>query len=694
MTAAGERGEEKVTKTKTDLILIVDDTEMNRALLADMLTPTYRVLEAADGQRAIDLLQQYQSEIALVLLDIVMPRLDGFEVLAVMNKNGWIGRIPVITISAETASTYIDHAYDLGAVDYISRPFDERVVQRRVKNTIMLYSKQRMLEGMVADQIVEKERNNYLMVEILSNIVEFRNGESGLHVLHIRTLTDLFLHQLQRTTDRYPLSSSRIAMMVNASSLHDVGKISIPEQILNKPGKLTAEEFAVMQTHSALGAQIMADALQRHREELLQLAYNICRWHHERYDGGGYPDGLRGDEIPIEAQVVALADVYDALTSVRVYKPAYPHQQAMEMILGGECGAFNPLLLQCLCQVGPRLEEELRLRSPGDMAEQSILALSSQALAAGQASSRTLTLLEQERTKYQFFAAMSSEIQFEYHYATDLLSMSEWGARQLALPMLIEDPAGDRQLAAVLDPVDYRDLQAKLRAATPDCPIVDAVYQLHVQGQKRWYKALARPLWEDEESGQMEGVIGKFVDVHERQLQLQTLQQRAEQDSLTGMLNHATARERIQPYLAQSGRQYAVALLDLDHFKEVNDRLGHMFGDQVLQYTAQRVRRGVRAGDITARIGGDEFLLFLKCRQPVEPVIRRIFSGLGGKFHGFDIAMSMGVALCPQDGEDYETLFHKADQALYAAKKAGKGRCLFYEDKMRDLLSAISPIDR
>ena len=344
MTAAGERGEEKVAKTKTDLILIVDDTEMNRALLADMLTPTYRVLEAADGQRAIDLLQQYQSEIALVLLDIVMPKLDGFEVLAVMNKNGWIGRIPVITISAETASTYIDHAYDLGAVDYISRPFDERVVQRRVKNTIMLYSKQRMLEGMVADQIVEKERNNYLMVEILSNIVEFRNGESGLHVLHIRTLTDLFLHQLQRTTDRYPLSSSQIAMMVNASSLHDVGKISIPEQILNKPGKLTAEEFAVMQTHSALGAQIMADALQRHREELLQLAYNICRWHHERYDGSGYPHGLKGEEISYLARILTLVDSFDAIISKRPYKKARTIDEAIAELLRCRGTQFDPTL--------------------------------------------------------------------------------------------------------------------------------------------------------------------------------------------------------------------------------------------------------------------------------------------------------------------------------------------------------------
>ena len=206
----------------------------------------------------------------------------------------------------------------------------------------MLYSKQRMLEGMVADQIVEKERNNYLMVEILSNIVEFRNGESGLHVLHIRTLTDLFLHQLQRTTDRYPLSSSRIAMMVNASSLHDVGKISIPEQILNKPGKLTKEEFEIMKSHTTVGADILHDLPFSNEEPLLKTAYEIARWHHERYDGRGYPDGLTGEEIPIAAQVVSVADVYDALTSVRCYKSAYDHETALRMIVNGECGTRVP----------------------------------------------------------------------------------------------------------------------------------------------------------------------------------------------------------------------------------------------------------------------------------------------------------------------------------------------------------------
>ncbi|WP_418427810.1 diguanylate cyclase [Anaerotruncus massiliensis (ex Liu et al. 2021)] len=674
------------------MILIVDDTEMNRSLLADMLSEDYEILEAANGVEAAAILHQRSEELSLVLLDIVMPEMDGFEVLALMNKNGWIGRIPVITISSETASTYIDHAYDLGATDYISRPFDEKNVQRRVRNTIMLYSKQKALEGMVTEQIVEKERNNFLMVEILSNIVEFRNGESGLHVLHIRTLTEIFLRKLQEITDRYPLTAARSALIVNASALHDVGKISIPEEILNKPGPLTPAEYEVMKTHCALGAQIMEDALLRHKEELLQVAYNICRWHHERYDGGGYPDGLRGEEIPVEAQVVALADVYDALTSTRVYKQAFPHGVAMRMIMGGECGVFNPLLLQCLRELGPRLDDELRLRSLNDVSEANIRELSTQAIAGSKVSNRTLTLLEQERTKYQFFASMSNEIQFEYSYQSDLLTLSEWGARQLGLNVLIEHPEQNGELHGVFLIADYLDLQGRLRRATPEKPIVSGTYCLNVKGERRWYKAVARPLWEGNGTEQAGG-IGKFVDDHEEQLRLEQLRRMAEQDSLTRLNNHAAARRWIQMALAREDRSYAMVLFDLDNFKEANDRYGHMFGDEVLKHVARLVQKSVRGGDIAARIGGDEFLIFLEYSGGIEPVIRRIFDALHGEYQSFEILISMGIALSPENGTQYDAFFHAADQALYVAKKGGKDRYRFYDDSMQGVLSVLSPMD-
>ena len=352
------------SKETAHKILIVDDSEMNRDILSAMLGEEYEVIEAADGAEAVAVLQKRSHEISLVLLDIVMPVMDGFEVLTIMNKKKWIESIPVIMISAENSPSYVDRAYDLGVTDFISKPFDALIVRRRVVNTIILYAKQNKLVGLVADQIYEKEKNNNMMISILSHIVEFRNGESGLHVLHVQTITEILLRRLVKKTDKYDISDQDITLISTASALHDIGKISIPDEILNKPGRFTPEEFAIMKTHSMAGASMLKDLDIHKDEKLVKIAYEICRWHHERYDGKGYPDGLKGDEIPITAQIVSIADVYDALTSERVYKKAYSHQKAMEMIVGGECGSFNPLLLECLEECVDKIIAELSENSP------------------------------------------------------------------------------------------------------------------------------------------------------------------------------------------------------------------------------------------------------------------------------------------------------------------------------------------
>ena len=342
---------------KQQQILIVDDSEMNRKILVEMLKSDFRILEAADGEECISILEQYGTGISLIMLDIVMPSLDGFSVLAYMNRKHWIDDIPVIMISSEESGSYIQRAYEMGVSDYISRPFDAKVVYQRVYNTIKLYMKQRRLINLVSDQVYEKEKNNRIMVSILSQIVEFRNGESGLHVVNINSVSALILEQLVQKTDMYKLSWARQYMIATASALHDIGKIGIDEKILNKPGRLTPEEYEIMKTHSVIGYDMLNSIGLYQDEELVKIAKEICRWHHERYDGRGYPDGLKGEEIPVSAQVVSLADVYDALVSERVYKKAFTHEQAMSMILTGECGAFNPILLECLKDIQDELVE-------------------------------------------------------------------------------------------------------------------------------------------------------------------------------------------------------------------------------------------------------------------------------------------------------------------------------------------------
>ena len=347
-------------------ILVVDDSEMNREILSEILSEEYDIIEADSGDTCIDMLRKYETGISLVLLDIVMPGMDGFGVLNYMNRHHYLEDIPVIMISSEDSVEIVRRAYEMGVSDYINRPFDAGVVHRRVYNTIKLYAKQRRLITLITNQVYEKEKNNRMMVGILSQIVEFRNGESGSHVLNINIFTGMLLESLVQKTDKYNITWSERLLITTASALHDIGKIGIDDKILNKPGRLTDEEFKIMQNHTIIGASILENMGSYQDEELMKVAYQICRWHHERYDGKGYPDGLKGDEIPISAQVVSLADVYDALVSERVYKKAYSHEKAIEMIINGECGCFNPILLECLLDIQDRIKRKMKTGTPED----------------------------------------------------------------------------------------------------------------------------------------------------------------------------------------------------------------------------------------------------------------------------------------------------------------------------------------
>lgn len=476
--------EENVKQT----ILIVDDSEMNRFILSDMLSDEFEILEAKNGKDAIAVLRKLDNAVSLVLLDIVMPEMDGFEVLAYMNKYHWIDDIPVIMISSETAPSAIEYAYDMGVTDFISRPFDAAVVRRRSVNTIMLYAKQKKLMDIVAEQIYQKQKSNSLMIEILSHIVEFRNGESGLHVQHISVMTEILLKRLIQKTDKYGLTSSDIQLISVASALHDIGKIGIPDHILNKPGRFTPEEFEIMKTHSALGAGMLEQVPFHQNEPLVKVAYEICRWHHERYDGKGYPDGLKGEEIPISAQIVSIADVYDALTSERCYKKAFTHEKAMEMILNGECGAFNPELLDCLKDVADILRDELKVNSIGHAEKANIENLTEEIMNLEELSGaeRTLKALEHERSKYHFYAHSTDEIWFEFTADPPMLTFSEKGASILGLPEAIIDPVSNQLTLDVFTAENMymiRDAIKSHFAETDDNFVFDCT--INVAGEKR-----------------------------------------------------------------------------------------------------------------------------------------------------------------------------------------------------------------
>lgn len=339
-------------------ILIVDDSDMNRAMLREILKDNYSILEAGNGVECLSCVEHMGPSLSLILLDLNMPEMDGFEVLAELSKLGYMDDIPVIIISGTDSTADICRAYDLGATDYIHRPFNTQVIYRRVSNTITLMAKQRRMAELVNRQIDRTTKQQELMVDFLSRIIGYRSGESNPHFANISTLSALLLQALQKRKNHYGLTERDCQLIATAAVFHDVGKIGIPESILLKPGKLTAKEFEVMKTHTLIGDNLIKSLEIYHDEPLLQMAAQICRWHHERYDGGGYPDGLKGEEIPICAQVVSIADAYDALMGARPYKPAFSSEKAIQMILNGECGVFNPVLVDCLLEVASQQKTE------------------------------------------------------------------------------------------------------------------------------------------------------------------------------------------------------------------------------------------------------------------------------------------------------------------------------------------------
>ena len=726
-------------------ILIVDDSEINRAMLKEILGEGYEYLEAENGLRAIEILRR-RTDIALVLLDLIMPEMDGFDVLRVMQCYAWQEEIPVIVISAAEDNRSVERAYDMGVADYIRRPFERVMVLRRVKNALMLYAKQKRLTRLVTNQVYEKEHNGVLMISILSHVVEFRNSESGQHVLHIRTLTDLLLHQLVQKTDRYQLDESDISLISTASALHDIGKIMIPEEILNKPGRLTEEEYATIKTHTTEGARILKGLAIGQDEPLVKVAHAICRWHHERWDGGGYPDRLKGDEIPIAAQVVALADVYDALTSERCYKQSYSHEKAVDMILHGECGSFNPLLMECLKESSELLRTELQ-RSEYDRGFRHETRRLSEEILHREAlprEDRAQRLLDLERERTAFYAEQRGGIQFDY----DILSGS------VTVVNRYEDPVNRTQKLdfdkgmglTFLSGKDRRKLLDAIADATPEEPdaafsvliAVDQEYRLHrLVMHTMWSRAGVRhcvsvvgqitddharlqelmlgdvnsdqpeallerlkgifdivrlvdpestkvlSLGKDGRLTEMPGtchmvwnksgrcencisskalarkeslnkiefkddqayfVMAKYVEVGGRDCVLEMVsklsdgrwldmggrrmlldrgsnfERSAFVDSLTG----AYSRQYFECFLAESEQVEGVVMIDVDHFKEVNDRFGHLVGDKALQSVAQSILSNLRQTDVLVRYGGDEFLLLVPHIRPGEHVIQRV----------------------------------------------------------------------
>ena len=494
---------------KKQRILIVDDVKWNRDILKEILGETYNYLEAENGNQAIQMIGE-NIGIDLMLLDINMPQMNGFEVLEIMKRSQCAAETPVIMISSEESVDTIRKAYEMGITDYITRPFDSVIVKKRVQNTLELYANQKHLIDVVFTQIYEKEENNNIMIRILSNVLGSRNSESREHILNIKTATEMMLRQLVKTTDAYPLTEADIALITTASSLHDIGKVRIPEEILNKPGRLTDEEFKIMKTHSELGAAIIKDMDFQQDHPLVHTAWEICRWHHERWDGKGYPDGLKGEEIPISAQVVSIVDVYDALTSERCYKKAFDHDTALQMIMDGQCGQFNPILLKCLKELSLQFSKLLSKETDDNKYYHEAQRLSNEILSdkslPNQIYAQSLMKVMQE--KIDFFKLNSGRNSIDYNAVSGQLTIIN---EKQKIIYQRDDPGFDVFKVFEITEEDVQHILVLLNQTSVQNKEISVQIKAKVENDRQMYKLKLHTLWSPLKKDGYIGIVG-YID--------------------------------------------------------------------------------------------------------------------------------------------------------------------------------------
>lgn len=682
-------------RTEKPEILIVDDIEINRALLGEIFQNSCQVVEAAGGRQALEALRKNAVRFSVVLLDLVMPEVDGFQVMAAMKELGLIGKLPVVMITAETSDWIMRKGYDLGAAEIINKPFSPSIVRRRIHNVMEQYAYRNKLENLVSeqtDELREQARklreNSAQMIDTLSTIIEFKNMESSQHIYNIRTITKLLLTELCMRHGDYGLTPQEIENISEAAAMHDIGKIAIPDEILNKPGKLTKEEYEIMKTHCQKGCEILERLSKVQNLAYFDYCYEICRHHHERFDGKGYPDGLVGNETPIWAQAVSLADVYDALTSKRVYKEAYSGDKAAKMIMAGECGAFNPVLMDTLTALLPVLKSGKGTEDVQVGRQE--LSPAPVPLPGRNEESRLIGALELERDKYLTIAGMSEEALLEYNGELDILYLSP---KLMALTGLNHEIKRFQMFIGKSKAVNGEDLDkvfAGMDGLTPKNRTCSFEIQLNLdRAGFAWYRLELYGVFGDQAAGPCRHYIGKLQNIEtEIQRDLRKFMQ-ARIDLLTGLLNRDSMMGKISAAIQKQPEQAAaVCLVDLDQFQAINDAFGRNLGDNVLKRVANHLRDGLDQDCLVGRVGGDEYMLFFpqaENDQALEARLRQLQHKLSDHFINIGLTASVGVALYPKDGKDVDGLFQRADKALFYAHRMGKGGCCIYHAGCEDI---------
>lgn len=780
-------------------IIVADSVEDVRNHIVGLLKNDHNVIDTRDGEEVVNLLHEESNLIDLLIIGSEIDKIDGFELLEIINRNDWIKNFPVVVIVKNNNNNELDRAFDLGATDFIASPFYKNTVLKRVANSIALFKEKKRIINIVEGEVFEREKNNNKLIEIFGHIVEFCNKDSGMHIFHMQAMTRVILKHINELTDKYYLTDSDIMTMSTAAALHDIGKINISKEILNKPGKLTDDEFEQVKMHTIIGAD-MIKGLRQYDDgpkSLVAIAYNICRYHHERYDGGGYPDGLVGGEIPLCAQAVAVAEVYDALVSKRCYKPAYSHEKAVSMILNGECGAFSPLMMQCLYEV----KDELRaifLDSDNYMPNKKKINIDLDSDNT-QLSTITADISADIWKKISFFTSDINEIQFVYDAAKRNVNINPWGSDYLKTNGFISDPNLKEQ--SFLGKSMISKLRHMLLSTTPQKPNIRIDFEKKINDKTHKLRIIAKSLWSEDGAENYIGAMGRIYDINSRRFdddpvqnfdseelteiirqlsnnfdyvriidnrgRVVSVSENGDKKWLFGkcyscwnrdkrcedcvvkafdekrtsttalrfigdkiyqifackinvkgvdyvlemvhkvnteaintfshskytdmilninkklycdVLTNAYNRRYYQDYICNLTDVVAVAMIDCDGFKQINDTYGHDSGDIALRSIVDAVKRTVGKEDIIIRFGGDEFLLisltgernqfFNKLKNVIDEVSKIRIPYLP------KIELSITVGAVYND-DPIQDKVRQADALMYKGKMTGEK--LFFE---------------
>lgn len=690
-------------------ILVVDDIEQNRALLKDVFMDQYEVLEAQDGLEALEVLRQNFHRIAVVLLDIVMPRLDGYGVLDAMHREGF-SDIPVVVVTVSDQVENEVRVLDMGAADMVLMPVDPTIVKRRVINIIHAYSYQKNLENRIQLQQERMEKSYQAVVDTLRSIVVHRNMDSSLHTLHISAYTQFLLEKLALNYPEYRLNEEKIALMADASLLHDVGKILVSESTFKTNGKLTEEEKAVLEAHCVESNKIIGIFEQTGQKDFMRYATNICRCHHERWDGLGYPDALKGENIPICAQVVGLALFYDGLNYPRDYRKQY----VVNTLEAEKDKRFSRRLIDCFIDNYDALEklsflyEDKTNDEVNKMVIQRLIKVFYKNKKAEDCSkfSQYHSLLRYVNATVYALDTEEGTYERVYSTFTDFNHVPSSGDFETEFISNIEEeiyPTFSTVVLAYFHKLLKSDTTDGELALGETCRIYNNYY-----GEYQWYQISSVTIDGGlEEKSKVLLILknvnndvsaisemarlnnhsrGKAKDIHRYQLENKKLRIKVHIDPLTGVYDDMTTQAMVKEIIkSYPGSKYGLIMIDLDDFKLVNDQFGHLEGDKALQFFASTVKSQFRQSDIIGRVGGDAFVIFMTDIPNVDVVeskAEQLMLSLrpnddqdGYRQH---MAISVGISLYPENGLDYTTLFKKADMALFMAKKLGRNRCQIY----------------